>query len=102
MITFVRKIYNIQQYPDNSLKSFDASGSEYTAKKVSSMEGREVYFKLFDNNPGIRKLETNKVKHVNETLAAHYLKCKRTTERLSTLTSRRSPTSRRRYVRPRW
>lgn len=46
MITFVRKIYNIQQYPDNSLKSFDASGSEYTAKKVSSMEGREVYFKL--------------------------------------------------------
>lgn len=39
VITFVRKIYNIQQYPDNSLKSFDASGSEYTAKKVSSMEG---------------------------------------------------------------
>lgn len=44
---YAEKRHNIQQYsPDNSLKSFDASGSEYTANKKSSMEGREVYFKL--------------------------------------------------------
>lgn len=61
------------------MKSFDVFGSEYIVKKVFFMEGWEVYFKLFDNNLGIRKLE---VKYVNEILVVCYLKCKRIIERL--------------------
>lgn len=59
-----------------SLQSFDAPGSEYTAERSPSWKEDQSISNCFDNNPEIRKSETNKAKHVNETLAACYLKVK--------------------------